>query len=81
MVKVPPVISMLISSDFTPSLRDIFELESMSKPAKVMERLYVAEIGYEEVKKLWDGKFGAEVYEVFSSFGTLSSRLDSGFPR
>jgi arsenite-transporting ATPase len=60
--------TIVISTDFTPSLRDIFELESSMKPAKVAERLYVAEIGYEEVKKLWDEKFGTEVYEVFSAF-------------
>lgn len=60
--------TIVISTDFTPSLRDIFELESSIKPAKVAERLYVAEIGYEEVKKLWDEKFGTEVYEVFSTF-------------
>ena len=60
--------TIVISTDFTPSLRDIFELEISMKPAKVAERLYVAEIGYEEVKKLWDEKFGTEVYEVFSAF-------------
>lgn len=60
--------TIVISTDFTPSLRDIFDLEISMKPAKVAERLYVAEIGYEEVKKLWDEKFGNEVYEVFSAF-------------
>ena len=28
----------------------------------------MSEIGVDEVKKMWDGKFGREVYEVFSSF-------------
>ena len=60
--------TIVISTDFTPSLRDIFELESSTKPAKVADRLHVAEIGYDEVKKLWDEKFGTEVYEVFSAF-------------
>ena len=60
--------TIVISTDFTPSLRDIFEMESSVKPAKVAERLYVAEIGYDEVRKLWDEKFGTEVYEVFSAF-------------
>jgi arsenite-transporting ATPase len=60
--------TIVISTDFTPSLGDIFELEISMEPAKATERLYVAEIGYEEVKKLWDEKFGSEVYEVFSSF-------------
>jgi arsenite-transporting ATPase len=60
--------TIIISTDFTPSLKDIFELDISENPAKVAERLYVAEIGYQEVKKLWDEKFGAEVYEVFSAF-------------
>ncbi len=60
--------TIVISTDFTPSLKDIFELEIPAKPAKVADKLYVAEIGYDEIKKLWDEKFGAEVYEVFSSF-------------
>ncbi len=60
--------TIIISTDFTPSLKDIFDLDSSTKPAKVAERLYAAEIGYEEVKKLWDEKFGKEVYDVFSTF-------------
>jgi arsenite-transporting ATPase len=60
--------TLIISTDLTPSLRDIFELESKEKPAKIMEGLYLDEIGSEEVKEMWDNKFGAEVYEVFSSF-------------
>lgn len=60
--------TIIISTDFTPSLGDIFEFECSGKPAKIVENLYVAEIGYDEVKRLWDEKFGREVYEVFSSF-------------
>jgi len=60
--------TIVISTDFTPSLGDIFELQSSEKPAKASERLYAAEIGYEEVKRLWDEKFGHEVHEVFSAF-------------
>ena len=63
--------TLIISTDFTPSLRDIFELEGGGKPAKVVEGLYLAEIGSDEVKELWDKKFGAEVYEVFSTFADI----------
>ncbi len=63
--------TLIISTDFTPSLRHIFELENSAnkeKPARITEGLYLDEIGSEEVKEMWDNKFGAEVYEVFSSF-------------
>lgn len=63
--------TLIISTDFTPSLRDIFELEGGGKPAKVVEGLYLAEIGSDEVKELWDKKFGTEVYEVFSTFADI----------
>ena len=59
--------TLIISTDFTPSLRDIFELEGMEKPAKIVDGLYLDEIGYGEVAELWNKKFGPEVYEVFST--------------
>jgi arsenite-transporting ATPase len=31
----------------------------------------LAEIGHEEVKELWDKKFGAEVYDLFSTFADI----------
>lgn len=64
--------TLIISTDFTPSLRDIFELEGMEKPAKITDGLYLDEIGYEEVAELWDKKFGPEVYEVFSAVVDIS---------
>jgi arsenite-transporting ATPase len=60
--------TIIISTDPTPSLHDIFEVELESKPVKVVEGLYLDEIGIDEVKDMWDKKFGAEVYDVFSSF-------------
>ena len=63
--------TLIISTDLTPSLRDIFELENdanKEKPARITKGLYLDEIGSEDVKEMWDNKFGAEVYEVFSSF-------------
>ena len=60
--------TLAISTDPTPSLSHIFEVEDKQKPAKVLEGLYLAELGMGEVKEMWDRKFGREVYEVFSSF-------------
>ncbi|MFC2047700.1 ArsA family ATPase, partial [Chloroflexota bacterium] len=60
--------TLVISTDPTPSLSHIFEIEDIQKPAKVQEGLFLSELGIEEVKQLWDRKFGKEVYEVFSSF-------------
>jgi len=47
-------------------------MEDKQKPAKVLEELYLAELGMAEVKQMWDRKFGKEVYEVFSSFVSVS---------
>ncbi len=60
--------TLVISTDPTPSLSHIFEIADKQKPAKVLEGLYLTELGMEEVKQMWDRKFGKEVYEVFSSF-------------
>lgn len=60
--------TLVISTDFTPSLRDIFELERSGKQMKVTEGLYVDEISYDDIKELWNRKFGAEVYDVFTTF-------------
>ena len=61
----------IISTDPAPSLSHIFENKSKEKPVKVMENLYLSELGVEEVKGMWDSKFGREVYEVFSSFVSI----------
>lgn len=58
----------IISTDFTPSLKDILEIETEEKVIKVIEGLYLHEIGFEEVKNLWERKFGKEVYKVASTF-------------
>jgi len=64
--------TLVISTDFTPSLRHIFDVQSHDKPVPVGENLYIDEISYDDVKLLWDRKFGPEVYEVFSSFVSIS---------
>ncbi len=60
--------TLIISTDFTPSLRDIFEVDSMAKPARITDNLYLDEISYDNVKALWDKKFGPQVYDLFSTF-------------
>ena len=60
--------TLAISTDATPSLSHIFEIASDRKPVKVQGSLYINELGVEEIKEMWDRKFGREVYEVFSSF-------------
>jgi arsenite-transporting ATPase len=57
-----------ISTDATPSLSHIYEITDKSKPAKVKDSLYVNELGYVEVKEMWDRKFGMDVFGLFSSF-------------
>jgi arsenite-transporting ATPase len=60
--------TLVVSTDFTPSLRDIFEVDSAEKPARVTDNLYLDEISYGDVKALWEKKFGPQVYDVFSAF-------------
>ncbi len=61
--------TLIISSDLTPSLSDIFEMEvgPTEKPVREVENLHALEIGPEEVMKRWKEKFGPEIYEAASS--------------
>jgi len=61
--------TLIISSDLTPSLSDIFEMEvgAMEKPVNGVENLYALEISPDEVMKRWKEKFGPEIYEAASS--------------
>ncbi len=63
--------TLAISTDATPSLSHIFEIKNDKKPARVKESLYINELGAEEVKEMWDKKFGSDVYGVFSSFVSI----------
>ncbi len=63
--------TLAISTDATPSLSHIFEIKDDQKPARVRESLYINELGAEEVKEMWDRKFGSDVYGVFSSFVSI----------
>jgi len=64
--------TLCISTDPTPSLSHIFEVKSQEKPFQVGPLLSFSELGVDEVKEMWDRKFGPEVYEVFSSFVNVS---------
>ena len=63
--------TLAISTDATPSLSHIFEITDNKKPSRVKESLYINELGVEEVKEMWDKKFGSDVYGVFSSFVSI----------
>jgi arsenite-transporting ATPase len=64
--------TLAISTDPTPSLLHIFNIEDKQKRVKVLDGLYLAELGMGEVKQMWDRKFGKEVYEVFSSLVSVN---------
>lgn len=61
--------TLIISSDLTPSLSDIFEMEigPSEKPVEGVDDLYALEIGPDEVMRRWKKKFGPEIYEAASS--------------
>jgi arsenite-transporting ATPase len=65
--------TLIISSDPTPSLSDIFEMEigDQEKPINHVENLYGIEISSEVVLKKWKERFGPEIYEVVSSFASV----------
>lgn len=61
--------TLVISTDPTPSLSHIFELPSGGeRPREVRPNLDVLELGREEVRRMWDERFGRDVYAVFSTF-------------
>ncbi len=64
--------TLIISTDPTPSLSHIFEAKLENKPTETLKNLWFNELGFEEVGKMWETKFGREVYQVFSSFVSIS---------
>jgi arsenite/tail-anchored protein-transporting ATPase len=64
---------LVISSDPAPSLSDIFETPIGSKETKITDEsaLYGLEISSEVVLEKWKERFGAEIYEVISSFADV----------
>ncbi len=65
--------TLIISSDPTPSLSDIFEMEIGDQETciKNTKGLYGIEISSDVVLKKWKERFGPEIYEVVSSFTSL----------
>ncbi|MBN1954990.1 MAG: ArsA family ATPase [Anaerolineae bacterium] len=61
--------TLIISSDLTPSLSDIFETEigCQETPVAGVENLFALEIDPDEVMRRWKKKFGPEVYEALSA--------------
>lgn len=62
--------TLLISTDPSPSLSDMFEENVLGKitPIQSVPGLEVVELDYEMVVQLWKERYGEEVYQVASSF-------------
>jgi arsenite-transporting ATPase len=63
--------TLVISTDATPSLSHIFETDGKNRITRVEDRLFFSELGQDEIREMWDRKFGREVHEVFSSFVSI----------
>jgi arsenite-transporting ATPase len=64
--------TLAISTDATPSLAHIYEtLRDGNGPTKVTETLCFDELGIQQIKEMWDRKFGKEMHEVFSTFVSI----------
>jgi len=60
--------TLVLSTDPTPSLSHIFDQQRSGPEHEIVKRLYLTELGLEEVRSMWDERFGREVYDVFSAF-------------
>jgi arsenite/tail-anchored protein-transporting ATPase len=60
--------SLAISTDPTPSLSHIFGTHGEHREREVRPGLFLTELGLAEVRRMWNERFGREVYGVFSSF-------------
>lgn len=69
--------TLVISSDPTPSLSDILEVNVRGKitPVKHVESLSAVELDYDFVIEMWKKKFGDQVYGVISSFLPVGSDI------
>ncbi|RLA86210.1 MAG: hypothetical protein DRG31_00920 [Deltaproteobacteria bacterium] len=65
--------TLLLSSDPTPSLSDIFEIEIGPTVRRIPKtlNLYAQEISSEVILKRWRERFGGEIYEVVRAFTDL----------
>jgi arsenite-transporting ATPase len=60
--------TLVLSTDPTPSLSHIFAKPRPAPGHEVVSDLFLTELGLEEVRTMWDERFGREVYAVFSAF-------------
>lgn len=60
--------TLCLSTDPTPSLSHIFEVDRGGRERRLRPHLFLTELGRDEVRALWDERFGREVYAVFSAF-------------
>lgn len=62
--------TLLISTDPSPSLTDILEINVMGDITEVpgVHNLKAVELNYDKVLEMWKIKFGDEIFEVISSF-------------
>jgi arsenite-transporting ATPase len=60
--------SLVISTDPTPSLSHIFEVEGEHRERELRPGLFLTELGLDDVRSMWNEEFGREMYGVFSSF-------------
>ena len=65
--------TLILSSDPTPSLSDIFEITvgPRETPIPTVPHLAALEVSSEIVREKWKERFGREIYEVVSSFTDL----------
>jgi arsenite-transporting ATPase len=78
-------LSLVISTDPTPSLSHIFEITGAHREREVRQGLFLTELGLEDVRNMWNEAFGRDVYGVFSSFvdidyGTFVQFMTSVLP-
>ena len=66
--------TLLISSDPTPSLSDIYEVDIGEKEKQIpgVPNLYGLEIGSEAIRQRWKERFGPEIHEVLAAFSNLN---------
>jgi arsenite-transporting ATPase len=65
--------TLMISSDPTPSLSDIFEMDigEREKPIHGVANLHGLEISAEIIRQRWKERFGPDIHEVISAFANL----------
>ncbi|MEM2211500.1 MAG: ArsA family ATPase [Nitrososphaerales archaeon] len=69
--------TLIISTDPTPSLSDIFEVNVKGKITQIIdiENLKAIELDYNLIIERWKEKFGNEVYSVISSFLPIDKEI------